>query len=1434
MTRPAQRRHKTCESAIVVGAVLIRFAAAALVALAAISPARAHAGQSSFVAWGNFGAAAPCQRVIAAAAERCAVAALEARAACHETSLAGVPCDVDATAARIAAARSSAIEAIDGGCDDVQAAALGYEDRAAALAGAVRACRAVEALGDTPYTSLTSGADDASRSACVQATAAAARDMVRYGVRSWRHTLDRIAVDDLPVATRDQLAARTAEGIERLQRIFAASTVRRCGADGFRAVYGQSPDQLFAAMAQAGACFAGAAYAQSVVTCSQAPAAAAALADTPTATPTPPGTATRTPTRAATPNLSISAPSSGQVVGVEGVSFTWTQAANATGYDLRIVDPVTQAVLFSGSLSGAASTSTIISVPKNGNYSFRVRACTGGTFTDATCGGFASRSFSVDLVAPSAAPTVTAPAPGAQFTTSRQTLSWTTVAGNPALPDLFYEVQLVNLGSGQTELTLRTFHPTASTPAVLRSGNYRLRVRACQAACGPYSGPVDFSVALGAVPSSAPTVQSASVSGGNSLNTSWTAVGGAEWYQVQVVQPPPAGPGGGALTVAARQIIGATSASNIPVPIGNAFVIVAACNGDGCGPYSGGSAISPAGPNPSAPQIGVPIPDSVVDGPSVLFAWSRVPGDTGNTVYRLYVQDLSRQTAALDVLTTDNFYGALLKAEGAKYAAVVFANPGLPNEVQGPGAAFTVRGNSAVAPTLIAPTHQSSVTPGNVLFAWSPVPGATLYEYYVAVQGVSAATGRGVTPGLFVQVPLAAMNGQATVYSAIARACPAGNTCVGGSDDGWGPWSDVAGTGSLSVTVLAPTVPVGGASLRFNGNGSGDIDRVKIALDAPARPLDIGGDLTIEFWMKTAAGNASGACSAGGTGWTSGNVLVDREVFGGGDNGDYGIALFGSGGRLAFGVARGATAQTICGSANVATGTWHHVAVTRRTSDGAMRLFVDGQLDASGTGPSGDISYRDGRATSHATTDPFLVLGAEKFDSGAAYHGWLDELRVSNGIRYGAAFTPPSAPFAADGATAALYHFDEDNGNNVLDASGASGGPSDGTRRLGGAPAGPLWSTDTPFTSATPAIALTTIASGLNSPTSVVQAGDQRLFITEQSGTIRIWDGTQLRATPFLTVSGLASGGERGLLSVAFHPQYASNGRFYVYYTNSSGDPEIARYTVSGDPNVADPSSKRILLTVDHPDDQANHNGGQLVFGPDGYLYAGFGDGGAGCDVAGAGCNAQNTSRLLGKIVRLDVDQNVNTPPYYGIPPDNPFVGGGPPLDEIWAIGVRNPWRFSFDRLTDSLFIGDVGQDTREEVDVQTSDSPGGQNYGWKRMEGFACNTCDVSDCTVAPPPCNDPSLTLPVLDYTHAAGNCAVTGGFVYRGTRLPYLYGKYVFGDLCSGRIWWAADNLGTWSFTQFTPTAGGLQSFGQGLDGELYVARGNGTVSRLDATP
>jgi hypothetical protein len=243
-----------------------------------------------------------------------------------------------------------------------------------------------------------------------------------------------------------------------------------------------------------------------------------------------------------------------------------------------------------------------------------------------------------------------------------------------------------------------------------------------------------------------------------------------------------------------------------------------------------------------------------------------------------------------------------------------------------------------------------------------------------------------------------------------------------------------------------------GASLRFYGNGRDDIDRVKIRLDAPARPIDVGaGDFTLEFWLKALPGeNGSGACAAGGDNWIYGNIVVDRDVYGGGDYGDFGVAL--AGGRIAFGVARGAVGTTVCGATDVADGAWHHIALTRRASDGQLRIFVDGRVDGTGTGPVGDVSYRDGRPTSYPN-DPYLVLGAEKHDAGAAYpsySGWLDEVRISRVVRYPTAFERPSGPFAPDGETVGLYHFNEGSGDTIGDSSGATGGAEHGSTAVWG------------------------------------------------------------------------------------------------------------------------------------------------------------------------------------------------------------------------------------------------------------------------------------------------------------------------------------------------------------------------------------------------
>jgi glucose/arabinose dehydrogenase len=342
-------------------------------------------------------------------------------------------------------------------------------------------------------------------------------------------------------------------------------------------------------------------------------------------------------------------------------------------------------------------------------------------------------------------------------------------------------------------------------------------------------------------------------------------------------------------------------------------------------------------------------------------------------------------------------------------------------------------------------------------------------------------------------------------------------------------------------------------------------------------------------------------------------------------------------------------------------------------------------------------------------------------------------------------------------------------------------------------------------TAAAQDVVLQPIATGLSQPVALTHAGDTRLFITEQTGTIRIFDALGLRATPFLDIRSIVlSAGERGLLSVAFHPQYRDNGFFFVYYTGRDGNNNVARYKVSPDPERADTASGTILLTIPHPN-FANHNGGQLQFGPDGYLYIGTGDGGSAGDPNN---NAQNLNQLLGKILRIDVDHG--SP--YAIPPSNPFAQRAGARGEIWAYGVRNPWRFSFDRATGDLWIGDVGQDAYEEVDLQPATSIGGENYGWRKMEGQHCYNPSSN--------CIDAGVTFPVVEYSHAGGACSITGGYRYRGSQIPSLQGAYVYGDYCSGKIWDATQTGTGWTTNTLFATALSISSFGEDISGELYV--------------
>ena len=358
-------------------------------------------------------------------------------------------------------------------------------------------------------------------------------------------------------------------------------------------------------------------------------------------------------------------------------------------------------------------------------------------------------------------------------------------------------------------------------------------------------------------------------------------------------------------------------------------------------------------------------------------------------------------------------------------------------------------------------------------------------------------------------------------------------------------------------------------------------------------------------------------------------------------------------------------------------------------------------------------------------------------------------------------------------------------------------------------------------------VSIEQVTSDLGSVTGITHTGDPRLFITIRPGRIVILDNGTVRPQPFLDISSLVNTtGEGGLLWTAFHPRYKENGFFFVNYTDASLSTVIARYQVSGDSNRADPASARILMVIPQP--FSNHKGGQLQFGADGYLYIGMGDGGSAFDPA---CRAQKANELLGKMLRIDVNQNVNAAPFYGIPADNPFRGPGDPPDEVWASGLRNPWRFSFDRQTGDLWIGDVGQNQREEIDFQSVNSRGGENYGWKVMEGTVCSSSDA--CPASTPPCNSQAFTPPVLEYSHD-GHCSVTGGYVYRGDRIGALKGGYVFGDFCSGVIWAAFRQGNGFTVRTIPGQVSQLTTFGEDSAGELYAANLSGRLFRFTGEP
>ncbi len=344
------------------------------------------------------------------------------------------------------------------------------------------------------------------------------------------------------------------------------------------------------------------------------------------------------------------------------------------------------------------------------------------------------------------------------------------------------------------------------------------------------------------------------------------------------------------------------------------------------------------------------------------------------------------------------------------------------------------------------------------------------------------------------------------------------------------------------------------------------------------------------------------------------------------------------------------------------------------------------------------------------------------------------------------------------------------------------------------------------------------VATGLSSPVfATAPSGDtERLFVVERGGLVRIIRNDNLLTMPFLDVQSIIlSGRERGLLSMAFHPDYSQNGEFFVNYTDPSGDTRVVRYRVSADPDMADPGSAELIIAIEQP--FSNHNGGQLAFGPDGMLYVGMGDGGSGGDPLGHG---QDLGTLLGSILRIDIDGGAP----YAVPADNPYVGNAAARDEIWANGLRNPWRFSFDRELGDLYIADVGQNAWEEVDVQPAASAGGENYGWNVMEGAHC---------FGGAACDQTGLVLPIVEYSHADG-CSITGGYVYRGSKVTQLVGHYLYADFCSD--WVRSFRFGggqavdqrDWSAELFPGPS--VSSFGEDALGELYIMTLGGDLYRI----
>ncbi len=582
-----------------------------------------------------------------------------------------------------------------------------------------------------------------------------------------------------------------------------------------------------------------------------------------------------------------------------------------------------------------------------------------------------------------------------------------------------------------------------------------------------------------------------------------------------------------------------------------------------------------------------------------------------------------------------------------------------------------------------------------------------------------------------------------------------------------------------------------------------------------------------------AADNTAPAVSCGANAaWVDGNVLVDRDRAGADRR--FGVSI--AGGVVVFGVSGEGTGDlTICSARGVLDDRWHHVAVERRRSDGWMWIFVDGVLEAQADGPDGDVSYPDD-ATAADPNDPFLVLGAEKYDAGAAYDGFLEEVRISSALRYTSVFTRPKGPFTTDADTAALYHLDEGAGLVVGDSSGASGGPSDGTLFTGGSPSGPEWTGTAAPLGGAPSIVLTALPGSVSGPMQIANAhdGSSRLFVVEQAGTIRIYKNGALLATPFLDIHTIVQCcGEQGLLSVAFHPDYASNGYFYVYYIDKIASSR--RHHDRAVQRVGKCRRRRSGFGADPAGraapDQREPQRRAALLRPGRLPLCRHRRRGRRRRCAEQRAEPERPARKDAPHRRQRLRRNplrAGGPGPYAIPPSNPFAGDPNDCHEVWAYGMRNPWRYSFDRLTGDLLIGDVGQELYEEIDFQAAASAGGENYGWHKMEGFHCYNPGSN--------CNDGTLTLPILEQPHTTGWCAIIGGMRYRGTVIPALDGTYLYSDNCLGDIYSGTQaGNGSWTTALLKANAFNVSGFGEDEAGEVYFADlGGDKVYRIDPSP